>query len=150
MLFLSAAAGMVLVGISGAIAALGDTLFPATSLAHGLAQDFSSAAHVFLRLRILHPFIAIGVAAVAVAAAWYASATHSSDRQRRWAWIITGLVALQLAVGLLNVVLLAPIWIQLVHLLLADLLWISLVRAGTLALATPALAPTTRAAAHAA
>jgi heme A synthase len=37
------------------------------------------------------------------------------------------LVGIQLAAGLLNLVLLAPLWMQLVHLLLGDLLWISLV-----------------------
>src|SRR5919204_348024 len=126
--------------------ALDDTLFPSSSLAHGVAQDFSSTAHLFLRLRILHPFLAIAAGALAVAAAWHAQATHPSEHQRRWARIVTGLVTLQLGVGLANVLLLAPIWIQLVHLLLADLLWIALVRAGTIALATPALAPTTRAA----
>jgi heme A synthase len=140
---------MVLVGISGAIAALGDTLFPATSLAHGLAQDFSSAAHIFLRLRILHPFIAIAAGALAIGAAWHASATRFSDRQRRLAWTVTGLVALQLVLGVVNVLLLAPVWMQLLHLLAADLLWIALIRAGTVALAVPALARTPRAVARA-
>src|ERR1700724_4307187 len=49
---------VMLVGVSGAIAALGDTLFPARSLAQGFAQDFDPAANVFLRLRGLHPLIA--------------------------------------------------------------------------------------------
>ena len=44
-----------LVSVTGAIAALGDTLFPATSLAQGLHQDFSDAANFLIRLRILHP-----------------------------------------------------------------------------------------------
>jgi heme A synthase len=37
------------------------------------------------------------------------------------------IVLLQLLAGLINVVLLAPVWLQLVHLLLADLIWIGLV-----------------------
>jgi len=36
-------------------------------------------------------------------------------------------VVTQLLAGLVNLVLLAPVWMQLVHLLLADLLWIVLV-----------------------
>lgn len=135
-LFVGTAAGMVFLGVSGAIAALGDTLFPSRSLAEGLAQDFSSTAHIFLRLRLLHPFIAIGVGALAVGTAWHASSTRPSERQLRWAWTVTGLVAVQLAAGLVNVLLLAPVWMQLVHLALADLLWIAVVRAGSLALAT--------------
>jgi cytochrome c oxidase assembly protein subunit 15 len=146
--FFAAAAGMLLLGVSGAIAALGDTLFPSRSLAEGLAQDFSSTSHVFLRLRLLHPFIAIGVGILAVGAAWHASSAHPSASQTRWARIVTALVALQLAVGLINVLLLAPISIQLVHLLLADLLWISLIRAGTLALGAPAYARATGPATH--
>ncbi len=53
----------VLVSVTGAIAALGDTLFPATSLAQGFHQDFSGAANFLLRLRILHPTLAILAAA---------------------------------------------------------------------------------------
>ncbi|MBI5549087.1 MAG: COX15/CtaA family protein, partial [Deltaproteobacteria bacterium] len=47
--------GMLALGASGAITALGDTLFPASSLAEGWRQDVSPAAHFFLRVRILHP-----------------------------------------------------------------------------------------------
>ena len=36
-------------------------------------------------------------------------------------------VSVQLLAGVANVLLLAPIWLQLVHLLLADLLWVTLV-----------------------
>jgi heme A synthase len=106
----------VLVGISGAIAALGDTLFPAHSLAEGFRQDFSPAANIFLRLRLLHPVLAVG------AAGWIAlfAATH-----RRWS--LLSLIAIQIGAGALNLVLLAPIWMQMVHLLLADLVWIALV-----------------------
>ena len=57
--------GMVMIlGVSGAIAALGDTLFPSRSLAEGLAHDFDPAASIFVRLRVLHPVIA------ALAGAW--------------------------------------------------------------------------------
>jgi heme A synthase len=48
---------------------------------------------------------------------------------------------LQLLVGVVNVLLLAPVWLQLVHLLLADLLWIALVLLSTRALAASAPAP---------
>jgi cytochrome c oxidase assembly protein subunit 15 len=149
-LFLAASGGMLLLGVSGAIAALGDTLFPASSLATGVAQDFSSTAHIFLRLRILHPVIAVAVGVLAIAAAWHASSTRPSERQRRWAWTVTGLVALQLAMGLVNVLLLAPVWIQVAHLLVADLLWMALLRTGIIALAIPAYARAAQPAAHAA
>src|SRR5687767_2278346 len=58
-LFWATAAGVFLTGASGGIAALGNTLFPATSLAEGLTQDLSATSHVFLRLRGLHPIFAL-------------------------------------------------------------------------------------------
>ncbi|MBL8055368.1 MAG: hypothetical protein JNK29_01655, partial [Anaerolineales bacterium] len=61
---------------------------------------------------------------------------------RRLAWIVVGLVAAQWAVGLVNVLLLVPLWTQLVHLLLADFTWIALLLWGAETLARrPATAP---------
>lgn len=123
---------VMVLGISGAIAALGDTLFPSRSLAEGLARDFDPAASVFVRLRILHPVIA------ALAAGWlvfYAVLTAARRPQLRpRAWLLLAAVAAQITAGVVNLLLSAPVWMQLVHLLLADAMWISLVLlcAGTL------------------
>ena len=123
---------VMILGISGAIAALGDTLFPARSLAEAWVRDFDSTASIFVRLRILHPAIA------AVAGAWlgiYAVTTAGRRRDLRpRAWLLLGMVAGQIAAGVANLLLSAPVWMQLVHLLLADGMWISLVLlcAGTL------------------
>jgi heme a synthase len=127
--------GVLLVGVSGAIAALGDTLFPAESLSHGLAQDFSPTAHVLLRLRILHPLMAIVAGIVVVGAGWVASGLRPSATQKRFAVALTALFVVQIVAGLVNVVLLAPVWLQLVHLLLADAVWLILVWASAHALA---------------
>jgi cytochrome c oxidase assembly protein subunit 15 len=135
--------GLLLVGKSGAIAALGDTLYPAQSLLAGLAQDLSPTASVLVRLRILHPLLAVaGTLAVAFAAARALQATAEAS-VRRWAWTAALLALVQIGAGLLNLVLLAPVWMQIVHLLLADLLWIALVllAARALALAPPVIAP---------
>jgi heme A synthase len=125
--------GLVMIlGVSGAIAALGDTLFPSRSLAEGLARDFDPAASIFVRLRILHPVIA------ALAGAWLlfyaaASAGRRPDLRPR-AWLLLAMVAAQITAGVANLLLSAPVWMQIVHLFLADTLWISLVLlcAGTL------------------
>src|SRR5262249_34868171 len=53
--------GPLVLGISGAVAALGDTLYPSTSLIEGLRQDFSPTASFLIRLRPLHPLIASSV-----------------------------------------------------------------------------------------
>lgn len=116
----------VIVAVSGAIAALGDTLFPASSLAGGIRQEFSGTATALLRLRVLHPVVAVaaGLFLLAVAIAAMRSARPPVARTGS---IVAVLVGLQLAAGLINILLLAPVWIQILHLLLADLVWIALV-----------------------
>jgi len=134
---------LLLVGVSGAIAALGDTLYPARSLLEGLAQDLSPTASLLVRLRVLHPLLAVaGAAAVVLVAARVLLAT-SEPLSRGWAWAASALATAQIVVGLLNLVLLAPVWMQIVHLLLADAVWIALVllAARALALAPPVVTP---------
>lgn len=118
---------VLLVAISGAITALGDTLFPAASLAEGLRQDMDPSQHFLIQLRIWHPLLSIltGVFLLIVARALRGQA--ASPTVARLSWILSVAVVVQLAAGLVNVVLLAPVWMQIVHLLLADLVWISLV-----------------------
>jgi heme a synthase len=112
------------VSITGAVAALGDTLYPATSLAAGMLQDFSSGSSLLLRLRLVHPVFAIaGGIYIAIAAF-----TRSHAEKTRGPAIAVMFLALaQLCAGAVNVVLRAPIAMQIFHLLLADLLWIALV-----------------------
>lgn len=128
-------AGVLVVGVSGAVAALGDTLFPAASLGEGFRQDFSETAHILVRLRILHPALALAAGALAFLTAVAALRAQAGVWTRRWALGLALLVCLQMAAGLVNVLLLAPVWLQLVHLLLADLLWLSLVLLTATALA---------------
>lgn len=131
-------AALTLLGVTGAIAALGDTLFPATSLAEGLQQDMSETAHVLLRLRVLHPLLAIGVGALVVALATLVARLRPAAAVKRGAALLGVLYAVQLGAGVTNLVLLAPVWMQLVHLFLADLVWISLVRLSAAGLAEDA------------
>jgi len=117
----------LLVCVSGAIAALGDTLFPALSLRDGLRQDFSGTAHFLLRLRIFHPALAVSAGVVF---AWIAISFLRANGRRevnRLALALLVVTAVQLCAGAANLALLAPIWMQIVHLLLADLVWVSLV-----------------------
>jgi heme A synthase len=104
-------------------------------LAEGLASDVSSAAHLFVRLRLLHPFIATGTALFVLGAAAGARWLRPSPRVRLTSRVVTALFVTQYGVGLLNVTLLAPIPMQLVHLVFADLVWIALVLLSASALA---------------
>jgi len=130
---------VALLGVSGVIAALGDTLFPARSLAQGLTQDFDPAASIFLKLRLLHPVIAVWTAV------WLLFYATSSLRRRpeasRTAWTLIGFLGAQILLGAANLLLLAPVWAQIVHLLMADLVWIWLVQLCASMLEEPAPQP---------
>ncbi len=117
----------VAVSVTGALAALGDTLFPSSSLLSGMQQDFSGASNALLRLRLFHPAVAIAGAAYLL---WIASRIikQNDDGAARQAAVrVAVITALQLAVGAANLTLLAPVWMQMFHLLTADLLWIAVV-----------------------
>lgn len=120
--------GVMAIGVSGAITALGDTLFPSRSLAEGFTQDFSPAAHFLIRLRIYHPLVAVIVCGyILMANRWL----QQNETSGRWRFrLVNSLIVVQLTAGAINVALLAPVWMQLVHLLLADLVWISLILTG--------------------
>jgi cytochrome c oxidase assembly protein subunit 15 len=128
---------LIAVGASGAVAALGDTLYPARSLLGALAQDVSTTASLLVRLRVAHPLLAVAGTLAAVFAASRVLQSADQPGPRRIAWWVSSLALAQLACGLLNVALLAPVWLQLVHLLLADLLWIALVVLAACRLAPP-------------
>jgi heme A synthase len=126
---------MLLAGATGTVAALGDTLFPAASLGSSLAQDFSSESHYLLRLRILHP--AAALITTVLIARFLAGIWRSQNKSLRSLAVVASLIFLfQLALGVLNVVLLAPMWLQIIHLLTADFLWITLVLLATTWLST--------------
>jgi cytochrome c oxidase assembly protein subunit 15 len=131
----AALAAVLVAGVSGAVAALGDTLYPAVSFAAGLRDEASANAALLLRLRVLHPFAAIAAGALLLGLSRAALRARPDGAVHRAATAIAGLVALEIAAGAANVLLLAPVWLQIVHLLLADLLWLAavLLAAATLA-----------------
>jgi heme A synthase len=119
--------GVVLVGVTGTLSALADTLFPSPSLEAGLAADWSAGANWLIHLRGLHPLLALAVGLWAIVYAWgrIARAERLAHSQRLAAAVIA-LVCAQIAAGVLNLALLTPLGMQITHLLLADLLWIAL------------------------
>jgi heme A synthase len=123
----AALGGLIVLGISGAIAALGDTLFPVRSLAAGFSQDFAPTAHLFVRLRVFHPGIAIVAIGFLVFAVASAMKRNRTDPTQTLGLAVFGLAGVQLMLGAMNLVLLAPVAMQLIHLVAADLLWIGTV-----------------------
>lgn len=138
--WLALAAALLLSGMSGAVAALGDTLYPATSHAEGLAQTLSPTSHILLRLRALHPLIAVVAGVLLMFAAPRLGADGDGTASRLGRAVLL-LAAVQMLGGILNLLLLAPVWMQMVHLLLADALWIAFMLLGAQVLATPEPAP---------
>ncbi|MGH9340259.1 MAG: COX15/CtaA family protein [Acidobacteriota bacterium] len=126
---------LLALGATGAVSALGDTLFPARSLAEGVQQDFSPTAHFLIRLRVIHPTLAIIIGGYLLFAAWFVYTLRRRPETRIFSHLVALLVVIQIIVGSINIALLAPVWIQLLHLLLADLLWISVVLLAAAALA---------------
>ncbi len=133
-LIVSGAIGMLAVGVSGAITALGDTLFTASSLARGLADDLSPAAHFLQQLRVIHPIAAVLVALFLFYARGAIAAGSATSAARRLSFALATLLVAQLLLGLVNLVLLAPVAMQLIHLLFADLVWITFTLLATEAL----------------
>ncbi len=119
--------GLLVLGASGAVTALGDTLFPATSLAEGIQQDLSPTAHFLIRLRVLHPVIAVSMGVYLLTSVVWLRRRAISFDQVRISLVLMGFFAVQLVLGTLNILLLAPVWLQMVHLVTSDLIWASLV-----------------------
>jgi heme a synthase len=115
---------ILLVGMSGTLAALSDTLFPATSVRAALAQDFSRGSTWLQQLRFLHPVTA---AVAGIFIFWLLLRSVPRPGERKLAIGVLSLLGLQCVLGIADVALLAPLWLQITHLFVADLLWITLV-----------------------
>ncbi|MCZ7554112.1 MAG: COX15/CtaA family protein [Anaerolineales bacterium] len=119
--------GILFLGVSGAITALGDTLFPAATLPEGIAHDFAPTAHFLVRLRIWHPLIAVVSGTYLCVLAVFTTKSRKERTIRRFVALLIILFLVQLAAGLMNLVFLAPTPLQVIHLLLADVVWITMV-----------------------
>lgn len=115
---LAALLGTMLVGSSGAVTALGDTLL------HFAHVD---ASHPLVVMRVIHPLLGTIVGVAMLLVARMAVLRDSAALTVRLAWSTAGVFILQILLGGINVLLKAPVWMQLVHLLMADLAWILLV-----------------------
>lgn len=121
---------VIAVSMSGAVTALGDTLYPVAadgSIAEHLAADQSVTAHFLQRMRMIHPLMAV---AAGLYLLWLAIALPGMPARhdvRKLGNVVAGLVVAQLCAGVVNIMLSAPSWMQLLHLTLATCLWIALV-----------------------
>ncbi|MGH9604878.1 MAG: COX15/CtaA family protein [Terracidiphilus sp.] len=124
---LACIAAVLVVGVTGSLAALGDTLFPAHSLGVAMAQDFSSKSAWLIRWRWTHPTIAVLSSVVFLWLIARALAPSKHWNNKSLGLLLLVLLAVQYTLGAMNVLLLAPVWLQVTHLLGADLLWTVLI-----------------------
>ncbi|GGQ95561.1 heme A synthase [Deinococcus ruber] len=124
---------MLILGMAGAVTALGDLLFTPTGMTplDTVRQDFSLSASIIQNLRVVHPILALGVSAYLF---WFAglvgtrqSVSGSMLQPRRWKISLHAIIALQILAGVLNVILKAPGWMQMLHLFLACVMWLGVV-----------------------
>jgi cytochrome c oxidase assembly protein subunit 15 len=120
-LFLSTLTIFVCLGIAGAVTALGDTLFPAQTLSQGMQSDLASGAHFLLKLRVIHPILALFW--VLLAFVWSKKLERPELLKVRGLFLLA--VTTQFILGFVNWMLMAPVPMQLVHLLVADFVFIS-------------------------
>ncbi|MCS6907125.1 MAG: COX15/CtaA family protein [Anaerolineales bacterium] len=118
------AIAILLIGSSGAIAALGNTLFPSSTLVEGLRQDLNPTAHFLIRLRVFHPIFGLVGAGLVLSIIYRALEADTRPLVRKLGWGVIVLGAVQLVGGFFTLILLAPTWLQMFHLFFADLLWI--------------------------
>jgi heme A synthase len=131
---------IVVTSVTGAVTALGDTLFPVDTtggeaVLERVRADLSPAKHFLVRLRIFHPIVAVAAALVLY---WIGGWLRES-RDALTPRLARGLqhaVLAQVGVGLLNVALSAPGWLQLVHLLMAQAVWTAAVLTAASSLTT--------------
>ena len=121
-------AAVIAAGITGAVAALGDTLFPATSFVAGVRAETAADAHALLRLRLVHPVVAVLSAGYLIFLALRWMRLH--PEAHRPSRVLLALTIVQTVAGGVNVLLLAPVWMQMLHLFLATLVWLAVVMMG--------------------
>ncbi|MBV7335371.1 COX15/CtaA family protein [Chloroflexi bacterium TSY] len=128
--YVLALCGMLILGASGAITALGDTLY----LTAGITPDESPVVAMLVASRIYHPSLAFILLFLLILVRQNVLNRLGNGLALRFATWMLGLYALQLGIGGLNVYLKAPVWMQLVHLLLTDGIWILFILTGAVAL----------------
>jgi heme A synthase len=129
LLLLVAGLGILLVSATGAVTALGDTVYPVRTAGLGarFSEDQGAGASLLQRMRDIHPFLALGVAAFVVYATALLPAYCPGRAVKRASQWLAFAVILQVLAGVTNVFFSAPGALQVVHLLLANLAWISLI-----------------------
>ncbi len=139
---LVALVALLLTSATGAVTALGDTLFPVDpgageGLLGRVRDDLGAANHFLVRLRIVHPLVAVASAFYLLWLGTAAVRDGATAEGRRLGHLLRAVVVAQVLIGFVNIGLAAPGWAQLVHLLAANVVWLLVVLVGAALLAEP-------------
>lgn len=134
LLLIGGMVALVATSMTGAITALGDTLFPVHAIdGQGLLarvrDDVSAANHFLVRLRVVHPIVAVFAATylLALGSRMLSAPQPLPSPTRQLAALMMAAVGSQVVLGIVNVILAAPGWMQIAHLLTANIVWINVV-----------------------
>jgi cytochrome c oxidase assembly protein subunit 15 len=127
-LFSSGKNGIIFMMIpaTGAWAALANTLFPSQNLEEGFKKDLNFDTPWILKLRIIHPLLALSLGFYLVFI-FFKKSEATEGKTSQSALLVAGAFSIALIFGTLTLLFLSPVWMKLVHLTLAQLVWISLV-----------------------
>ena len=111
---------------TGAVTALGATLFPVNSIAEGIARDLSPT-HILQSLIWIHPVAAVVIGLLITFVVVLLGYAQKSRLVLKLTKLQIGFIVTQIMLGGINLLLHAPVWMQLVHLFMADLVWVNLI-----------------------
>ena len=118
--FLVISSLFLLSGATGSITALADVLFPSTSFVEGFLADFDRTSEVLTRLRILHPIISSTLSIIL-----YFYATGIRKKYNVSVRPLQTLILIAVFLGVINVLSNIVLPLSILHLAIADFLWIS-------------------------
>ena len=118
--FLLISSLFLLSGATGSITALADVLFPSASFVEGFLADFDRTSEVLTRLRILHPIISSTLSIVL-----YVYATGIRKKYNVSVKPLQILILIAVFLGVINVLSNIVLPLSILHLAIADFLWIS-------------------------
>ena len=110
----------LLSGATGSITALADVLFPSASFIEGFLEDFDKTSEALTRLRILHPIISSALSVVL-----YVYSTRINKKYGVNVKLLKTFVIIAVLLGVLNVISNIVLPLSILHLAIADFLWIS-------------------------
>lgn len=118
--FLLISSLFLLSGATGSITALADVIFPSASFVEGFLADFDRTSEVLTRLRILHPIISSTLSIVL-----YVYATGIRKKYNVSVKPLQTLILIAVFLGVINVLSNIVLPLSILHLAIADFLWIS-------------------------